>query len=1278
MDGGTQRFTTLMDRLRHAASQGHLDEVAECLQVGASLEPDEDGRTALHYAALNGYTDVTRFLLEKGCSINTQDASGYTALHRAASQGHVEVITALLERGCDMNTQDEHGNAAIHEAAWNGFSKTLELLVKYNVNVSVINKAGFTALHLSAQNGHNESSRVLLYAGCNSDIKNNYGDTALHTAARYGHAGVTRILISARAKLNEQNKNGDTALHIAAALKRRKIAKLLVDSGIDITVRNKQNETSVDVAKRKDHGEIIVIIQAYSKPLRPGAREVNFKADSHYLEGPEVVPDIELPGKSNPPAKEDKGKRFLFFKKRKPKEKEKSPLQRSIFPERRTPGGQRPPVQGFFSKYVPREGVQYYRDLAGNIKQGPVGYIPTCNCLPAIHRLQKQVHDTQDHVYGHIQSTNRVMQEQINQVDHRSSMRVQALEKYTHDRFLEEENLCRQRINQQLEEHDNYHTNQGDHVKSQIQNWLEQKLEGYGHCLHHHHDDSALPNDNIFSEVHETANGRLFKSRSDETLSQSDNHSGKFRKREFYESRQQAMQQIRAWQVPSYSRDRNRVKVIDKQSGNFNDQRKSQSRQQVNMDMDHIQRYPVEPRIEIRNQSRPDLHEKPTFPHTPLQAEVSSKTHGDYMDMAAGRQNLSSAPRQMSVPQPQVYPSNIKRNSDRRGPATHSTPKSKESSPYTTYSSLVRSQTDGGLNNQTDSALNRNISYTNYSHQGMDKTAEPAFENQLQMSFSERNVSGRSQHSASVNQTRSSDNAKLHTSVSVMSPTYRNSTSSDNFAHEVPKPTFSTFGYEEQDERKTEVKSKVDNHSDSQKHDLAEGPSSSTPRSNHSGNSDSCELAKKPLFSPSLVSRQSSQGSYGFTPRNTAVQDDMYVEMKSFNPRLHERAKSSEGLLETDIDHVYSSRSHSEERTLDSSGAVQPHSLSETRDRMYSSPLNSPNTKAASQSQAKMTQMQPSAASPNRSSSPYVSHSGSSSVRPPTLPKPSVHPSTRQYSTVQEVKRGSDVRYSGDSVHRNPNTNKTLENPYSTVKGVRDSNHNITVQADVYKPFCQQNYMGKVSHSNSVSDQMEPRSKTAYQTYLTENPHFSNENLYHRENSPNICNNSKEDSSSNPDSGYSSKIYGNRGTAVAPASCGSTPSSSFSTDRGISSQTNSPHSQYSNGDYEYLPKQECSDEVQNHVQTWYQRKLQETTQKVYDSWRSERSPGKIMLQQQQQGSGSQRLPVRTYGNSDYAKIDFTSKNSRQQQNGGQTSVSYAHSSQPTHLVSTFVIHGSDV
>lgn len=46
-------------------------------------------------------------------------------------------------------------------------------------------------------------------------------------------------------------------------------------------------------------------------------REVNFKPEVHHLEGPVVVPDRDIPEKRD--TKPDRGKRFLFFKKRKPK-----------------------------------------------------------------------------------------------------------------------------------------------------------------------------------------------------------------------------------------------------------------------------------------------------------------------------------------------------------------------------------------------------------------------------------------------------------------------------------------------------------------------------------------------------------------------------------------------------------------------------------------------------------------------------------------------------------------------------------------------------------------------------------------------------------------------------------------------------------------------------------------------------------------------------------------------------------------------------------------------
>ncbi|KAL4232517.1 Ankyrin repeat domain-containing protein 6 [Mactra antiquata] len=1246
MDLGSQRILNVSDRLRHSASKGDIEDVSECLQAGAKFDPDQDGRTALHYAALNGYVDVARFLIEKGCDINLQDASGYTALHRAVSQGHVDVISVLLERSCDINTQDEHGNSAIHEAAWNGYSKTLELLVKYNVHVSVVNKAGFTALHLSAQNGHNESTRVLLYAGCNSDLKNNYGDTSLHTAARYGHAGVTRILISARSKLNEQNKNGDTALHIAAALKRRKIAKLLVESGIDVCVRNKQNETAVDVAKRKDHEEIIVIIQSYCRPYKAPLKEVNFDTNVYHMDGPVVIPNMDIPEK--PDTKVEKGKRFLFFKKKKKDKEPKTPqLQRNGTPQRlsghnasRCPNT---PVQGFFSKYVPREGVQYYRDLAGNVKQGPVGYTPTCNCLPAIHRLEKQVHDTQDHVYGQMYTSNRAIQDHINQVDHKSTMRVQALEKYTHDRFSEEENLCRQRINAKYSEYPPQ-----DHVKSQIQNWLEQKLEGYGHCLHHHHDDTALPNENIFSEVHETANGRLFKSRSDETLSQSDNHSGRFRKREFYESRQQAMQQIRAWQVPSYSKDRNRIKVTEKQNRHNEVPKRSQSRPQLSGEPTDRQRhYPVEPRIEVKNRAPSRSAERP---------------HDDdntYMTMNGAKKSGNG--QQPVYPQPQVYPSNRQTGGGpNHGIVNNSAPKSRESSPYASFNGISRSQTDGNIN--------RNVSVSSpWQH----NTNTASYELKNTNSFSDKNLNERK---SLTSQTYSP--VKSASSTSFITPAYRNSTSSDHFMPTAPKPTFSTFGYD--DSQKTAVSNVNSGATPDQEQNVV------TPRSNEAKTDD--------LNSQSSLVRQSSQHSYGFTTSGP----EEYVEMKVLSPRLHQRSASSDGLLETDIDRVNVKRSESEDRNLVRNMTQSPNiprSTSELHGSFKQNVASSYNSVPKQDSYAF------SSPNPIYSSSPYsvqssqnyqgavtpkgtVSRQGAGPRQgtgpPPTPPKPSVRPSPNPYSSVREVQRGNEVKYNGNlNTLTNSNANSGSEPLYSSVRDVKlnkDSNHNVTVTADVHNSEDIYYHHRAVNGLNGQQNQLEPRSKTAYQTYLTETPHYSNENLY-RESSPNICNNSKEDSSSNPDSGYSSKIYGNRVNSTTPVSYGSTPSSSFSTDRGLHSNTNSPQSQYSNADYECLPKRQYEDDMQTHVQSWYQRKLQETTQKVYDSWRSERSPGQAMTQQQ---NSAQKTPsVRYFGNSDYAKIDYTAVSNRLQSNTPMQS-SFTSTGSQNHQFATYTMHGSDV
>lgn len=95
---------SLSDKLRLAASKGQVEKVHELINAGATFEP---GRTALHYAALNGQSEIVQILADEGADINKQDALGYTALHRAAAQGHLEVIKVLLVEGCIVDRQDE-------------------------------------------------------------------------------------------------------------------------------------------------------------------------------------------------------------------------------------------------------------------------------------------------------------------------------------------------------------------------------------------------------------------------------------------------------------------------------------------------------------------------------------------------------------------------------------------------------------------------------------------------------------------------------------------------------------------------------------------------------------------------------------------------------------------------------------------------------------------------------------------------------------------------------------------------------------------------------------------------------------------------------------------------------------------------------------------------------------------------------------------------------------------------------------------------------------------
>jgi hypothetical protein len=73
---------------------------------------DEDGFTALHWAAWSGMPHSAAMLIKAGLDINEKEANGYTPLMLAALRGDDAVVKILLQLGADTTAVNNEGKTA--------------------------------------------------------------------------------------------------------------------------------------------------------------------------------------------------------------------------------------------------------------------------------------------------------------------------------------------------------------------------------------------------------------------------------------------------------------------------------------------------------------------------------------------------------------------------------------------------------------------------------------------------------------------------------------------------------------------------------------------------------------------------------------------------------------------------------------------------------------------------------------------------------------------------------------------------------------------------------------------------------------------------------------------------------------------------------------------------------------------------------------------------------------------------------------------------------------
>lgn len=240
-------LTPLLDAARRFDHEAAMALVEQGAAVAAA---ENDGTTALHWAAYAGDNALVAALLTAGADPKAANRYGLTPLQAAAEGGFAESVTALLAAGADANAVLPEGETILMTAARSGNADVVEALLAAGAETEARDSFyGETALIFAAVEDHADAVDVLAAHGADVDAASALLDyasrragqsvlglgewTPVMYAARENSLAAGEALIAAGADLDRQDPDGATALVIAIINAHYEFAELLIEAGAD-------------------------------------------------------------------------------------------------------------------------------------------------------------------------------------------------------------------------------------------------------------------------------------------------------------------------------------------------------------------------------------------------------------------------------------------------------------------------------------------------------------------------------------------------------------------------------------------------------------------------------------------------------------------------------------------------------------------------------------------------------------------------------------------------------------------------------------------------------------------------------------------------------------------------------------------------------------------------------------------------------------------------------------------------------------------------------------
>ena len=263
-------------KVADAARNRQWEKVRRLVEQGGNVNDVDNTlyrKTALHYAARSGNSDICSLLLSRGANVSQTDKDGDTPLHFAAYNHHVDICQLLVDHKADVTSVNNEGQTPLHTAfnLYRSDTPAVCRLLITNESVNVADRLGNCALHIAARNGDIQNVQLLVDCGADVNVLNEDGQTLLHTAAGGWKdcPELCSMLLKHNAKINVVDKDGNQPLHLACRNGHTKTGRLLLSNQADANALNKDVQTPLHTAAggKKDCPELCSILLKHNAKI---------------------------------------------------------------------------------------------------------------------------------------------------------------------------------------------------------------------------------------------------------------------------------------------------------------------------------------------------------------------------------------------------------------------------------------------------------------------------------------------------------------------------------------------------------------------------------------------------------------------------------------------------------------------------------------------------------------------------------------------------------------------------------------------------------------------------------------------------------------------------------------------------------------------------------------------------------------------------------------------------------------------------------------------------